>query len=998
VTDDVRREASELAEQFGRLAAHHGATRFRPEWWNEQLLAWSVSHPSFKTQLFRFVDVFPATRDDVDVLHHLEEYLEEAKLPKMLDLAVSVTEQLPFASTVSAALARRMIARMAEQFIAGPNASEAMRRLEELWRDGTAFTVDVLGEKTVASTDSDRYLQLLDGLLSVLLHESSHWPAARALESDDLGAIPRVNVSVKPTALSSRYLPLTGEDGLVEVRKRLVPVLAKASDGAALVHVDTEQYEVKDLTIELVSRLLTEPDLQDHHLGVTVQSYLTDSYEDLEQLIALSAAHRTPLTIRLVKGAYWDTETIQAVAAGWPVPVFTEKSATDSNFERCARLLHDHHGEVRAAFGTHHLPSIAYAIAYARGIGIPDNGYEVQTLFGMGESLHYAVRELGFRLRAYSPVGNLVPGMAYLVRRLLENTSNETFVRAHLRGGGHTADKRPRLVPPRAETEQPGQAEENGGASLPYSPEPLSMWHRRTARAGFAAELDRMQRVGCGIAVPAWIDGVARYTNKSIDSVDPAKPDRIVASSADCGSAEADEAVDVASRAFDSWRRTPADERAAVLFRTAQWFRAHRAELAALEVLEAGKPWGEADADVCEAIDYCQYYGREMLQYSKGALVQSPPGEKNSMHYAPRGVVAVISPWNFPLAIPTGMVTAALVTGNTVILKPAEQTPAVAAKLAEALEASGLPRGVLSFLPGRGEVVGAHLVAHAAVASVAFTGSKAVGLDIIAQAAVHRDGQRQLKRVIAEMGGKNALVVDSDADLDQAVPITVASAFSYSGQKCSAASRVIVVGDIYERFLERLVSAASDLRIGHPIDPAVQIGPLIDDEALRRVRGYADHGSQSGEVLLRREDLPGEGWFFGPTIVGDVRPGSPIETDEIFGPVLAVMRAPSLEEAVAIANDTPYALTAGIVSRSPAHIRYAATELRAGNVYVNRSITGAVVGRQPFGGYGLSGSGSKAGGPGYLAQFLEPRVVSENTVRRGSAPSDEHPSGVTTLG
>nr|MDP9019516.1 aldehyde dehydrogenase family protein [Actinomycetota bacterium] len=424
-----------------------------------------------------------------------------------------------------------------------------------------------------------------------------------------------------------------------------------------------------------------------------------------------------------------------------------------------------------------------------------------------------------------------------------------------------------------------------------------------------------------------------------------------------------------------------------VLFRAAEWMRARRPQLGALEVLEAGKPWAEADADVCEAIDFCEYYGREMLRLDRGGAVASPPGESNRLHYQGKGVAVVIAPWNFPLAIPCGMTVAALVAGNTVVLKPAEQTPAVALRLVEALEAGGLPPGVLNFLPGRGEEAGARLVRHPDVAVVAFTGSREVGLEINRAASEHCPGQRSVKRAVAEMGGKNALVVDGDADLDQAVPAVVASAFGYSGQKCSACSRLVLVDAVHDAFLERLLGAVGELAIGRPAEMGTELGPVIDADAQAKAQAYAELAAEEGEVLLARTDVPGDGFYVGPVVVGGVDPStSRVAREEIFGPVLSVLRARDFDAALAVANDTDYGLTAGIFSRSPAHIRRAATDLRAGNVYVNRALTGAVVGRQPFGGYGLSGVGSKAGGPDYLLQFLDPRVVTENTMRQGFAP------------
>jgi RHH-type proline utilization regulon transcriptional repressor/proline dehydrogenase/delta 1-pyrroline-5-carboxylate dehydrogenase len=487
------------------------------------------------------------------------------------------------------------------------------------------------------------------------------------------------------------------------------------------------------------------------------------------------------------------------------------------------------------------------------------------------------------------------------------------------------------------------------------------------------------------VKVPGFIGGHEISTSDEIVSVDPADPRTEVARSASCGTREADDALESASKAARTWGGTPVRERAAVLFRAALWMRRRRAELASLEVFEASKPWKEADADVCEAIDFCEYYGRRMLRLGAGGEVESPPGEANVLRYDAMGIAVVISPWNFPLAIPTGMTSAALVAGNSVILKPAEQTPLVAWQIVRAFRESGLPDGVLSFLPGIGEQVGAYLVDHPAVNLIAFTGSKAVGLHIIKSASTVKEGERHVTRVIAEMGGKNAIVVDSDADLDQAIPGVSYSAFGYAGQKCSAASRLVVHSGIYEQMVERLAGAAAELVIGHPRSMPVTVGALIDEEAQRRVRSYVERGASEGTLVCNRTDVPDQGFFVGPAIVTDLERSSPLVTDEIFGPVLSVLKAGSFAEALEIANDTPYALTGGVYSRTRSHIRQAAAELRAGNVYINRPTTGAVVGRQPFGGYGLSGVGSKAGGPDYLLQFVNPRTVTENTLRQGFA-------------
>jgi RHH-type transcriptional regulator, proline utilization regulon repressor / proline dehydrogenase / delta 1-pyrroline-5-carboxylate dehydrogenase len=335
------------------------------------------------------------------------------------------------------------------------------------------------------------------------------------------------------------------------------------------------------------------------------------------------------------------------------------------------------------------------------------------------------------------------------------------------------------------------------------------------------------------------------------------------------------------------------------------------------------------------------------------------------------------------------MVTAALVTGNAVLFKPAEQTPGIAYRLVEILLEAGVPPGVLAFLPGLGEEVGADMVARPEVAFVTFTGSVPVGLSIIEQAAVHRAGQRHVKRVVAEMGGKNAIIVDSDADLDQAIPAIVGSAFGYAGQKCSAASRVIALGSVFDELVERVAGAASLLTVGHPRELKTSVGPVIDEDAWKRVRRYQEAARAEGEVVLCRTDVPEGGWYVGPTVAVVKSPQARVACEEIFGPVLVAMRAGTFDEALAMAGSTDYALTGGLFSRSPGRIKHAAEEFPAGNLYVNRGITGALVGRQPFGGYNLSGVGSKAGGPDYLLQFVEPRVLTENTIRQGFAPVDD---------
>lgn len=968
------------------------------------MLDWAMSHPEFKTQLFRFVDVFPACRDDDDVTRHLGEYFDGVEVPRALDLGLEVAEHVPFGfgAHISTSVARRNVTRMARQFIAGSTPIEALPQLAQLWEGGEACTVDLLGEKTLTRSDAARYAVRVEEMLNVLATATGDWPERSHLESDPWGAVPRVNISVKPTALAPRFHPHTREEGLAEATSALRPVLRRAKELGATIHIDTEHDDVKDLTFELV-RLLGEEFADGPQLGCVVQAYRKDSYTDVHDLVAWSAsALRVPLQIRLVKGAYWDVETVVATAAGWPVPVFEHKEQTDANYERLTRYLIDHAGAIRPAFGSHNLRSLAHAIAYARARGLADGAIEVQLLYGMAEPVHVALRRMGMRVRVYAPVGELVPGMAYLVRRLLENTSNESFIR-HRYAEGEELESliaAPGVDDADLEAATLEAATEGATKDVACVPtdavdltlgsfrvEPHRELRRSAARGRMEVAIRRApETFGPGFTAPVFIDGTPIETSEQIISVDPGETKREICRSGRAGLDEVERSIEVGLRAWPAWRSTSWRDRANVLFRAAALMRDRRDELSALVVFEAGKPIAEADAEVCEAIDFCEYYGREAIRLGEGAPLECPPGEMNSYRYQSQGLGVVISPWNFPLAIPAGMTTAALVAGNCVVLKPSEQTPGVAWRLVQILHEAGLPSGVLGFLPGAGEEIGPALVSHPRVSFVVFTGSKAVGLSIIEQAGVHSDGQQHVKRVIAEMGGKNAIVIDADADLDQAVPSIISSALSYSGQKCSAASRVIVMAPVFDQLIDRLVGAAELVSIGHPSHLSTLVGPLIDAEAYERVRRYQDLARSEGEVVLQREDLPDGGWYVGPTVVVVEDPRCSLATDEIFGPVLTVMRVDDFDQGITLANDTDYALTAGIFSRSPARIRRAADELRAGNVYVNRGITGATVGRQPFGGYGLSGVGSKAGGPDYLLQFLEPRVVTENTIRQGFAP------------
>jgi len=522
-----------------------------------------------------------------------------------------------------------------------------------------------------------------------------------------------------------------------------------------------------------------------------------------------------------------------------------------------------------------------------------------------------------------------------------------------------------------------------------FQNEPLTDFSRGQARDEMRQALHDVQEQ-FGQDYPLVINGKATNTRSTISVRNPSRKSQTLGTVSAATPELAEQAVDSALRAWPQWRKLPVNHRAEYLELIAAEMRNRRFELAAWMVYECGKPWKEADGDVAEAIDFCMYYALAMRDLSH-TLTCDYPGEENQYVYRARGVTVVIAPWNFPLAILTGMVAAALVTGNTVVMKPAEQSSIIASKLANMARDAGLPTGVLNYLPGHGEEIGPVLVRHPHVEVIAFTGSRAVGLEINRLAAEVQPAQTSVKKVLAEMGGKNAIIIDQDADLDDAIVGVVQSAFGYAGQKCSACSRVIVLSEVYDTFLERLKAACESLVVAPAEDPGCDFGPVIDEEARKRILDYIAIGNEECLPVVAGDvgKLAKEGYFVGPHVFANVEPDSRLAQHEIFGPVLAVMKARNLDQALQLANASPYALTGGIYSRSPKNLQRAREEFAVGNLYLNRGITGAIVQRHPFGGFKMSGIGTKAGGPDYLLQFLLPTSICENTVRRGFAPASE---------
>jgi RHH-type proline utilization regulon transcriptional repressor/proline dehydrogenase/delta 1-pyrroline-5-carboxylate dehydrogenase len=978
VSDQLESSVLRIGEELARLSTGQSPTLFERQWWSQAAINLAMHDLDFKTQLFRFIDALPSITDDRRVVTLAQEYFGEmADQAFGLRWGLRALSATGIGARLSGHAIRSQVEQMARTFIAGSSIEDALPGLNHLWKNGKAWSVDLLGEATISDQEADRYRDRCLRALQELAQAAAVWDTAPLLEQDHLGSLPRVQLSLKISALSPHLDPIDPEGSFQSVAKRLRPIVDAAMRMPATLIFDMEQAETKDLLIDIFTRLFSEPAYRQFpHAGLAMQAYHRATAGDVEILLAWVRTRGTPITIRLVKGAYWDSDIIRYRQRGWPVPLFEQKADTDTNYEALVRTLLEAARIIRPAFGTHNLRTLAYIEAVAAQVGVTPATWEYQMIFGMAEPFQQAVQQRRRRLRLYTPVGELLPGMAYLVRRLLENTSNESFLRKEY------VESQPLstlLAPPIVET--PSEA---SGEPPTFRNEPLRDFSRPEARTAMSEAIHKVK----GQLGRQWssVAGGLTLTGRAMMSRNPSRPEEVVGIVQGASPTDVEQAVHRAVEAWKGWRETPSEKRVQILRAVAALMRSRRETLAAWEVLECAKPWREADADITEAIDFLEFYAQEWLRLAPAKRLGREPGELNHRMLSPRGVTAVIAPWNFPLAIPTGMVSAALVTGNPVVFKPSERSSLVGHLLGQTLVEAGVPEAVFCCLPGEPEI-GQALVRHPNVVTIAFTGSKAVGMSLLQETSNLAPGQKIVKRVIAEMGGKNAIIIDDTADLDDAVSGVVASCTGYSGQKCSACSRAIVHASVYELFLERLKEAMMSLRVDNPEEPGTQVGPVIDERAQAKILDYMKIGNQEGRILVEGRVMH-PGWYIGPTVFADVHPTARIAQEEIFGPVLAVIKADSFDDALTIANMSDYALTGGVYSRSPANLDLARQRFDVGNLYLNRSITGALVGRQPFGGHRLSGVGAKAGGEDYLMQFVVTRIISEQTLRRGFAPTE----------
>ncbi|MGN6549443.1 MAG: bifunctional proline dehydrogenase/L-glutamate gamma-semialdehyde dehydrogenase PutA [Pararhizobium sp.] len=866
---------------------------------------------------------------------------------------------------------------LGSHFVLGETIKEALARAMKNEARGYRHSFDMLGEGARTRADAKRYWQAYADAIAAIGKAADKAAGNKALPG-------RMGISVKLSALHPRYLATHRDQVLAELVPDLIKLAQMAKAHDLNFTIDAEEADRLELSLDVIDATFADPSLAGWDgFGLAIQAYQKRAPAVIEHVDALCQAHGRRMMVRLVKGAYWDTEIKRAQERGLPdYPVYSRKAATDLSYLACARMMLERRARIFPQFATHNALTVATILEM---VGDDRSGFEFQRLHGMGEALYSDLMKGNDRVacRIYAPVGGYRDLLAYLVRRLLENGANSSFVAI---AGDRDVPVETLLVRP---AETLGLAEGRSGrhAKIPlpgaiYGPRKnsagLEFGHRRSLKA---------LTDGIGAAKPA-IEAVplfpgAKPHGAATAVVSPADHGRTVGTVRFATKADVASAIAAARKGFERWSRAAVEERAAALEKTADLLEENRDRLMALLAQEGGKTLDDGLAEVREAVDFCRYYAAQARQtFGAPALMPGPTGEDNRYGWRGRGVFACISPWNFPLAIFTGQVTAALVSGNAVIAKPAEQTPLIAYEAVKLMHAAGVPKDALVYLPGAGDV-GAALTADAAIAGVAFTGSTETAR-AINRALAAKDGP--IVPLIAETGGMNAMVVDATALAEQVADDVVMSAFRSAGQRCSALRLLFLQEDVADGMLAMIEGAARELKLGDPSDPATDVGPIIDAEQQGML---AEHvaAMRKTQTVRYAGEAPSGGTFFAPHIVELDRPEA--LTKEVFGPVLHVVRwkAKDLGKALDAIAATGYGLTLGIHSRIEATAKAIVDRLGVGNVYINRNTIGAVVGTQPFGGSGLSGTGFKAGGPHYLTRFAEEQVVSINTAAAGGNAS-----------
>ena len=980
---DVDEQAKNILKELVKKTANYRSSSF--EKISDYGLSLTAQFDLIRVHLLKFLALLPSLDHDKtgkevkrNLLESLRRLNEDSKaigvqnkrgvrqFPFYLTIVFSLGHKL--ASFVPAGLltsvVRFMVRMMARRFIAGESINTCHDTLRNLRQSKREATLDQLGELVVSAKEADEYfekvLQLIHGL-------KQHIPRGETNKAGILNA----HVSIKVSALSHDFRPQAFESTYAKVAPRLRRILQEAMREEVFINVDAEHYHYRDLVLEIYGKVLLEtPDLgQFSQTGIVIQAYLRDGSKHLSDVVELAKKRKVRMPIRLVKGAYWDAETIEGEAHQFTPPQFLNKEESDLHFRQLAYQALKNHEHIQLAVGSHNLQDHAF-VESMRELRFPNAPViEHQCLHMTYEALSHGLAAMGWPTRNYMPIGNLLVGMAYLVRRIMENSSQVgvlSIMRSHQKASGLISPVEVHLAKKKS-----GSLHFDSFITQlksDFSPvRPLKLYVSKERKSLEDAVKD----------LEEYFKANQDFFKNSVGTkiTCSSRPELILGSVKETSNAEAVKTVEEAQNALlkSFWsKQSLALYRVSILLKAADLMLLKRNKLAALMIYEAGKTMTEALADVDEAIDFINFYSRQEINLHL-------TGERLTN----RGVISVIAPWNFPLAIPCGMAVAPLIAGNAVILKPAEQTPLIGIELYKILIEAGVPKDILYIVLGDGEVVGAPLVTHAMTAGVVFTGSKNVGTWIYKHSAheviehYHHQIPMQ-KKIITEMGGKNAIIVTNNCELDETISGILYAAFGHSGQKCSAASRVIVHKEVKDALVMRLVQAIKDLKVGESLDPSTSVSPLISQEDQQRVIKIVEDAKDEairvgGKILIDRsfEKLPGH--CVGPALfelpASQAKKKESWAQREIFGPVIHLTEYESLIEAVELFNGTEYALTGGIYSQSQDDIDFLLRFLRAGNLYVNRPNTGARVAIEPFGGFKLSGTGPKAGGSDYVNEF-----------------------------
>ncbi|MBI1909692.1 MAG: bifunctional proline dehydrogenase/L-glutamate gamma-semialdehyde dehydrogenase [Deltaproteobacteria bacterium] len=951
--DPLERRTKEIGRQL--LVE---ATRYKDEvketWFQRLVMNFIARDPERLRQILFLTSAFPTIENDPAVVaDHVYQYVVEND-PVLHTMDRFLGHPTGYLKGLITKMVRAQIVSMGRRFIPGENLTGASPELDRLARHRIYATVDLLGEASLSDDEANRQVTAYEEMIKALGQKYAGRPRTT-------GGKLLAEVSIKLTALEPHLDPLDREGSYQRVAPRLTKIFEACMENGVAITIDLEQYDIAELSYYIFMKVLSQPRFREFRdAAIVIQAYLKDAENYLNRLEGwvqrpvnkvddwdLPGRGGTPIGIRLVKGANWDFETSISAQNGWDYPVFVNKWETDANWEHLARRLIANWRFLRPDLGSHNVRSLARGMAIAERLGVPKEAIDFEMLAGMeGDILRAAVEGRGYNGRFYTPVGPLIPGMAYFVRRVLENSSNSGFVQSRRsRPDPEILLRSPTEVAALAAASQGvnqplgesplGEAPFADGPFGPFRPEPLLDFRQASVREEF-------ERV------------VASARQKEIGSVPDSTPEVV------------NHAITMAAAAATGWNRTPPMTRAEVILGFARLLRRDRNRLTAL-VMTSGKIRREADADIAEAIDFAEWYARLLM-------------EVDTDIYRGGGVGAVISPWNFA-SIGLGMTLQEVAAGNAAVWKPSERStaPIIAAEFVGLMREAGFPPGLVNLVFGAGDL-GELLVNDPRVTSTAFTGSKAVGLSLYERAVTqpYLPSFGSSRRAVTEMGGRNGIIISKDADMDDAVRGFVQSMTGHAGQKCSACSVVIIHEDRYAEFMARVVPALRSLKVGDPFDSGTEVPPLIDERARRtidenqlgpareRLRDTAEFYSHGGP-------MEGNGAYVSPTLIVQPPPSDPVLREEMFGPIASVLTFSDFDEALRLLNDTEFGLTAGLYSRNPREIRRFTVEARAGNLYINRRITGARVGIEPFGGFGMSGTGPKAGGPDSLTPFMRVR-------------------------